>query len=82
MRGPSGRDQKFSQLATERMMLNFDHMCCTFIRQRDLVLFIRAGVAHSPLSPARNYTRIRDGARAQTLQLLFHFSVLTLSSES
>lgn len=62
-------------------MLNFDHMCCTFIRQRDLVLFIRAGVAHSPLSTACNYTSIRDRARAQTLQLLFHFSVLTLSSE-
>lgn len=65
--GPSGRDQKFSQLAAERMMLNFDHMCCTSIQQRDLVLFIRAGVPHFPLSTARKCTSIRDRARAQML---------------
>ena len=62
--GPSGGDQKFSQLAAERMMVNFDHMCCASIQQRDLVLFIRAGMPHSPLSTAHNYTSIRDRARA------------------
>lgn len=79
--GPSGRDQKFSQLAAERMMLNFDHMCCASIRQRGLVLFVRAGVPHSPLSTPRNYTSIRAGARAQALQLPLYFSALTLSSQ-
>lgn len=61
MRGPSGRDQRFSQLAAERMMLNFDHVCCTFIRQRDLVSFIRAGVARSPLSTAQLHKHQRQG---------------------
>ncbi len=81
MTGPSGRDHKLSQLATERLVLNFDPACCTFILQRDLILFIKAGVAYSLLSTAYNYTSIRGRARPQMVQLQFHFSVLTFRRE-
>lgn len=77
MTGPSGIDHKLSQLATERLVLNFDPACCTFILQRDLILFIKPGETYSLLSTAYNYTSIRGRARPQMVQLQFHFSVLT-----
>lgn len=52
MTGSSGRDHKLSQLVAERLVLNFDPACCTFILQGDLILFIRPGVAYSLLSTA------------------------------
>lgn len=57
MTGPSGRDHKLSQLAAERLVLNFDPACCTFIRQRDLILFIRPSVAYSLLSTGFTITQ-------------------------
>lgn len=81
IRGPSGRDHKLSQLAAERLVLNFDPACCTFILQRDLILFIKPGVAYSLLSTAYNYTSIRGRARPQMAQLQFHFSILTFRRE-
>lgn len=44
MMGPSGRNHKLSQLAAERLVLNFDPVDCTFILQRDLILFIKPSV--------------------------------------
>lgn len=81
MMGPSGRDRKLSQLAAERLLLNFDSACCTFILQRDLILFIKSGVAYSLLSTAYNYTSIRGRPRPQMVQLQFHFSILTFIRE-
>lgn len=81
MTGPSGRDHKLSQLAAERLVLNSDPACCTFVLQRDLILFIKPGVAYSMLSTAYNYTSISGRARPQMVQLQFHFSVLTFGGE-
>lgn len=81
MTGPSGRDHKLSQLAAERLVLNSDPACCTFVLQRDLILFIKPGVAYSLLSTAYNYTSISGRARPQMVQLQFHFSVLTFGGE-
>lgn len=81
MTGPSGRYHKLSQLAAERLVLNFDPARCTFILQRDLILFIKSGVAYSLLSTAYNYTSIRGRARPQMVQLQFHFNILTFRRE-
>lgn len=64
MKGPSGRDHKLSQLAAERLVLNSNPACCTFILQRDLILFIKPHVIHSLLSTAYNYTSVSGRARA------------------
>lgn len=79
--GPSGRDHKLSQLAAERLDLNFDLACCTFTLQGDLILFINSGVVYSLLSTAYNYTSIRGRARPQMVQLQFHVSIMTFRSE-
>lgn len=81
MTGPSGRDHKLSQLAAERLVLNSDPACCTFVLQRDLILFIKPGVAYSLLSTAYNYTSISGRARPQMVQLQLHCSVLTFGGE-
>lgn len=60
MTGPSGGDRKLSQLVAESLVLNFGPACYTFILQRDLILFIRPGVAYSLLSTAYNYKSIRQ----------------------
>lgn len=47
-----GEITSLSQLVAERLVLNFDPSCCTLILRRDLILFIRPGVAYSRLSTA------------------------------
>lgn len=76
---PSGRDHQLSQLVAERLLLNFDLACCTLIRQRDLILFIRprCGIFSLAVYSFYNYARIKDRARPQMDQLQFHVDILT-----
>lgn len=79
MTAPSGRDHQLSQLVAERLLLNFDLSCCTLIRQRDLILFIRPrrGIFSLAVCGFYNYARIKDGARPQMDQLQFYVDILT-----
>lgn len=76
---PCGRDHQLSQLAAERLLLNFDLSCCTLIGQRDLILFIRprCGIFSLAVYSFYNYTRIKDRARPQMDQLQFRVDILT-----
>lgn len=57
-----GEITSLSQLVAERLVLNFDPSCCTLILRRDLILFIRPGVAYSRLSTALQlHTHQRQG---------------------
>lgn len=77
MTRPSGRDHKLRQLAAERLEVNSDPDCCSFILQRHLILFIKLGVVSFMSSTTCNYSSIRGRARLQALKLQFDFTSLT-----